>query len=194
MIAPTRARTLAALTFTLAFMAGGALLASTIRPANQPPATRPSATVKPTPSFSDEKTMENEETAGEPATFGHLTVTIDGVRSNKGKIIIAIFDDATAFDTQDYTQIVDYAEIKAVTGRTSHDFQLRKAGLLAISLYHDENSNGSFDLSGEVPDEGYGTSGMESPYETPTFQNAQFSAGGTAKTHINIEMHYLNGL
>jgi uncharacterized protein (DUF2141 family) len=76
------------------------------------------------------------------------------------------------------------------SGTASVTFKDVPKGTYAISVYHDENNNGTLDRNGfGMPTEGYGTSndakGFMGP---PKFEDAKFTISNKAKANINI--HY----
>lgn len=126
------------------------------------------------------------ETAGSAPADTSLDVTIEGVRSNAGKVLVFVFDNKAAYDAYDYTQAVGYAELDASTGPITYRFPDLTSGPYAIGLFHDENSNQNFDMQGEYPAEGYGTSRATSAYDDPSFSKASVEAGP-----VTIQVHYL---
>ena len=87
-----------------------------------------------------------------------LRVVVDGVHSAKGEIAITIYpDDPSRFLIHHGSLFVDRAP--AATGSTSACIFLPKPAVYVIAIYHDENSNGSFDRNSlGLPTEGYGFS------------------------------------
>ena len=126
------------------------------------------------------------ETAAAATANTSLDVTIEGVRSNAGKVLVFVFDNKVAYDAYDYTQAVGYAELDASTAAITYQFSDLTGGPYAIGLFHDENSNQNFDMQGDYPAEGYGTSGATSAYDDPSFSKASVEAGP-----VTIQVHYL---
>jgi uncharacterized protein (DUF2141 family) len=109
--------------------------------------------------------------AGEPAS---LDVSISGLRSLKGNVLVCLTPNAKAFpncakDAQARKAVVPAA--KAATIR----FADLAPGIYAIALVHDENGNGKMDVAIMIPREGFGFSrnamGSLGP---PKFAAAQF--------------------
>jgi len=120
-----------------------------------------------------------------------IDVEIQGLRSTKGKVHVALWASADGFLSDDkpafQTQIMD-----ARVPRVVLTFGGVRPGMYAISAFHDENSNGKLDknLLG-IPKEGYGFSndarGRMGP---PKFEAARFQAGPAPRTHVAFTMQY----
>lgn len=133
--------------------------------------------------ISNEAPSAGSDAAAVPAA---LQVTINGVRNDSGKILVFVFDTKAAYDAYDYTQAVGYAELDASTEPITHTFADLTDGPYAIGLFHDENANQDFDMQGQLPTEGYGTSGASNAYDEPSFRKASVEAGP-----VSIQVHYL---
>jgi len=106
---------------------------------------------------------------GLPAWAGDLKVTVTGVRSDAGSIMIGLYDTAAGFDVAikhateaglltDKGRLVG-AAIRAAAGAQSIVFTQLRPGRYAVIAFHDENDNGRLDESPwGVPAEGYGFS------------------------------------
>ena len=99
--------------------------------------------------------------------------------------MIFVFDDQSAFDDGDYYSAAGYAEVAADTASLTVSFPELSSGPYAVSLFHDENSDGDFNMSGIYPLEGYGTSGARSRYDEPSFRRA-----ATDARKIPVRMYY----
>ena len=97
-----------------------------------------------------------------------------------------VFDNASAYNNYDYNRSVGYAEIKAKKGTVSAAFPDLTNGSFVVSIFHDEDNNQDLNLQNGLPIEGYGTSGIEDPYHTPSFSEALVPADTTT-----INIHYL---
>lgn len=115
-----------------------------------------------------------------------LSIEITKLRNDSGKVIVFVFDDKDAFEGGSYERAAAYREIRAVAGTLETRFPELKAGPYAVSLFHDENGDGDFNMEGAYPLEGYGTSGATDPYDQPTFDRAAF---GSAR--VSVQVHYL---
>lgn len=89
-----------------------------------------------------------------------LTVHVTGARNAKGKIRAALFQDAQGFP-HDASQAIhtQAADIDPQTMSAQIVFTNLRAGVYAVSAFHDENMNQKLDKSFlGVPKEGYGAS------------------------------------
>lgn len=116
-----------------------------------------------------------------------LSVIVSGTRSTSGTVYAIVFDSENAYDTYDYRNAAGVAALPASTAALRFVFDNLTGGPYAITVFHDENDNEDFDVSGDIPDEGYGTSGNPDPLEYSSFDEAAVWAGD-----VTIRMHYLN--
>jgi len=158
-----------ALGLSTGLLAGGGWLASAV-----------------TPDEAASVSAESERPA-RPEPHGGLEVVAQGVRNSDGDIIFMVFDDAEALRLYDYEQAVGYAEIPASSGAVQAGFPDLNEGPYAVTLFHDENGDRDFNMAGDLPLEGYGTSGAKGPYDEPSFAQAAVDPG-----HVAIEVHYMN--
>lgn len=110
---------------------------------------------------------------------GTLLISIENVKKNKGKIMLAVYAEAENFLSEiTYRSIQQAVDQSGVVTLKIADLPY---GTYAISLYHDENNNGEMDANFmKIPKEPYGFSnnarGMFGP---PKFEEAQFSFSNT---------------
>lgn len=116
-----------------------------------------------------------------------LHVTFKDVRNNEGTIIVMVFADSAAYDSVDVTKVVGYKEKRAQTGQVQVSFPELKDGPYAVTAFHDENANQDLDMNGQLPLEGYATSGAADAYDMRSYEKAAVAMGN----HI-VQMHYLN--
>src|SRR5690349_8748238 len=102
-----------------------------------------------------------------PAIAAELRLTVRGIRSDDGEILIALYDSAGGFKSAianaatrglmpDSGRLIGTA-IRAKRGTQSTVFTQLPPGRYAIIVIHDENDNGRLDKNGMgVPTEGYG--------------------------------------
>ena len=140
--------------------------------------------------------------AASAAAAADLTVEIDGLRSDKGVIMLGLYDTAETFDMalKHYEQPDGFikdtgrvlgAAIRVDTGIRRTTLTGLKPGKYAIILFHDENQDGRLDKNiFGVPTEGFGFSnnvlGFLSP---PDFEDALLTVGDDAAT-TRIELQY----
>ena len=118
-----------------------------------------------------------------------LDVEIQGIRSAKGKVYVALWASSDGFPDDDHkafqTQMLEARE-----GKVTLTFAGLRPGSYAISAYHDENSNGKLDKNMlGIPKDGYGFSrDARAKMSAPKFDAAVFEArGARAKTTFSIQ-------
>ncbi len=115
-----------------------------------------------------------------------MRVAVNGIRNDNGKVYIAVFDNADAFASFDYKRAAGFKELSPSNGRLSASFPDLTGNAYAVSVFHDENGNERFDMSGRYPTEGYGTSRAKNAYDDLKYHQAAVRTGP-----ITIKMHYL---
>jgi uncharacterized protein (DUF2141 family) len=125
---------------------------------------------------------------GLPAWAGDLKVTIEGVRSSAGTLMIGLYDSPEPFNTAidkatEVGTLNDEARLggvalRAIAGTQSVVFTNLNPGSYAVIVFHDENDNGKLDKNiWGVPIEGYGFS-----------NNAQGSLGPPAFKEVAMTL------
>lgn len=115
-------------------------------------------------------------TAG-AAESSSLDVSITGMRSLKGNVLICLTANPMAFpdcskDAHSHKLVVAAAKAGSV------HFAELAPGLYAISLIHDENANGKLDTAMMIPREGFGFSMNPAiVFGPPKFASARFGIG-----------------
>lgn len=128
-----------------------------------------------------------------PALGADLKVTIDGVRSHQGSLMIGLYDSAEGFNVaikhstaagllNDKSRLVG-AAIRAAGGTQSTVFTQLPPGRYAVIVFHDENDNGRLDVGAwGVPTEGYGFSNnAQGLLAAPSFDAAAVTLDGADK-------------
>lgn len=181
MPSPSKLALVSGLVMTTGIFLGGAWLASGMTPAvSQPVEAQTASEATPTPAPAADLSTQTEN------SYSELEVTVTGARNTNGRIIVLVFDDATAYDAYDYENAVGYAELAAGTAPMTHTFSDLSADAHAVVLFHDENENYDLDLVDGYPVEGYGTSNAKSAYDELSFQQAVVEPGA-----VRVEIHYL---
>lgn len=115
-----------------------------------------------------------------------LTVKVDDIRSDKGKLMLAVYDSADGWEGK-AKAVAAEAQIVSGDSATFHFADLA-AGTYAIEVMHDENGNGKLDTNQVgMPIEGYGFSNDPKVMRKATFDEAAFTldASGTSiKLHL----------
>lgn len=125
--------------------------------------------------------------AGAPS--GSIDLNIEGARSHRGLIRICLSANARHFPDCSGDPAARTASIPAST--TSMRFEGLAPGTYAVSLIHDENSNGRMDTTLMMPREGFGFSrnpriGMG----PPRFQSASFAVAASA-VQQTVRLRYM---
>ncbi len=115
---------------------------------------------------------------GRSTSTAELTLSVSGIRSDLGRVMIAVFDHAAAFQAREGA--VATIRIRAQEGDLSLTLGNLPPGRYAVAAFHDENGDGRLDanLLG-IPTEGHGFSkdavGMMGP---PSFADAALAVEG----------------
>ena len=121
-----------------------------------------------------------------------LTVRVTGIRSNKGRIALALFQGQAGFPG-DASRAVRSQQAAIDVQTRSAQFVLQGVpyGQYAVSVFHDENLNGKLDKNFVgAPKEGYGASNNpRKRLGPPPFDEAKFSLNQPAQT-IEIQLMY----
>lgn len=115
-----------------------------------------------------------------------LTVVLDNVAEAKGQIRIAVYDEETWLDTE---QWIAAQRIPATAeGRVTATFEL-PSGVYAVAVLHDLNANGKMDYRFlRLPKEPYGFSnGVVPRLGPPAFEDAKFILGDEGAS-VGIEL------
>lgn len=120
-----------------------------------------------------------------------LTVSISNIKSDNGVIYLTLYDDAEAFAQSSMTTYVTYEVIEAQKGQMTLSISGLRGGPLAAVVFHDENSNSNFDMSGGLPTEGWGYSNNVGKEALPSFEEAAFEMKAD-KSNMTITMNYIN--
>jgi uncharacterized protein (DUF2141 family) len=104
-----------------------------------------------------------------------ITVSIDKVKSNKGKVLFALHTE----DTFMKTQPIQAAASKIEGNKVVVTFTNVPKGTYAITCVHDENNNGRMDFEDNgMPMEDYGISNNPMSFGPPEFDPAKFDVKG----------------
>lgn len=120
-----------------------------------------------------------------------IHVEIDGLRSDRGQVLCALFSSAAGFPKKP-DRAVAHARSEIVGRHAACEFQGVPPGTYAISVFHDENSNGKLDTNFlGIPREGVGASNnAKGRFGPPKFSAAAFRHSG-GQTNMKIRINYL---
>ena len=138
-----------------------------------------------------------------PAEAANLTVTIEGVRSNDGEVLLGIYDTAAGFKSAIDSSATKSAllpqawrivgaSLRAKAGSQSIIFAQLPPGRYAIIAFYDENDNGLLDANAlGVPTEGYGFSNNAQGFlSAPSFDAAAIDVGTEDKSAVISLIQY----
>lgn len=102
---------------------------------------------------------------------GNITVTITGLKTDKGNIILALVNSKESFDSEDIKPFVG-AVVQIKDGSATYTFKNVPYGEYAIKFFHDKNGSGKLEygLFG-IPNEQYGFSNN---VHAKNYKKAQF--------------------
>jgi uncharacterized protein (DUF2141 family) len=123
----------------------------------------------------------------EDAKTCDLSVEILGLESEKGQLVVALLDNAEAFDSNTEPTRDERATIK--NGRGQVTFAAVPYGTYAIKVFHDENTNEELDTNFVgYPKESFGFSNdAMGKFGPPGFEDAKFDVAAP-KLAIQINM------
>jgi uncharacterized protein (DUF2141 family) len=132
-------------------------------------------------------------TSSDSAPKTSLTVSLTGIRNDKGQVFIQLWNKPDGFPKQgdNAYKFVAIDASKAVSGTVTATFSDLAPGSYAVSTLHDENRNGKMDNNAfGMPKEGWAVSNnVVTHTHAPSFEQASFQipAGGQ---RISIALHY----
>lgn len=127
--------------------------------------------------------------AGLPARAGDLVVTVKGVHSGAGNVMVALFDKEENYLSQ---QRLAGQALAARSDSLRAVFPDLPAGRFGVAVFHDENANGTleFAISGR-PVEGVGFSNdAPSPLGMPVFEAIAVAVPATGVTETALTLRY----
>jgi uncharacterized protein (DUF2141 family) len=124
----------------------------------------------------------------QPLSANLIHVEIGGLRNNKGQIVCDLHSSADGFP-KNSDKALAHAKSAISNGHAVCEFPDVKAGTYAVSVFHDENSNGKLDTNFMgIPREGVGASNnAKGHFGPPKFDAAAFRfSGGLLELKITI--------
>jgi uncharacterized protein (DUF2141 family) len=124
---------------------------------------------------------------------GNLTVTVDGLKNQKGQVCLTVFSSSRGFPKQS-DRAVAVQCVKPTGNRSTVTFRNLKAGNYAVAVIHDINNDKIINTNGiGIPTEGFGFSRnpriLTGP---PKFGDSSVLVAG-ADTEIEVRLQYLLG-
>lgn len=122
---------------------------------------------------------------------GKIVVTITNLENNKGVCKTCLFTNASSFAGKGAA--FKCAEVKIQNKEAVATFDAVPAGVYAIAVFHDENTNNKMDKNFlGIPKEGYGASKNKLPFASgPTFKDNQIELLQGHTININIKLRNL---
>jgi uncharacterized protein (DUF2141 family) len=119
-----------------------------------------------------------------------LTIEVNGFRSDKGTVILRLWDDKETWLKKE--GVIYKVKAGVVNGRCVYEFTDVKPGKYALALVHDENDNGHLDFNfARIPREGVGTSNNAgSTFSAPKFEDALFVLNPGERKRMTINVKY----
>jgi len=116
--------------------------------------------------------------------IANITIDVNHILNNKGKVIFTIFDSKQNFDAKIPLQKL-IGDIKELTSTVT--FKNLPFGNYAIICFHDINENDLLDFDGFFPVEDYGVSNNIGKFGPPQFEAAMFHLN---ELNLNIEISF----
>ena len=120
-----------------------------------------------------------------------IRVVVTNFRNDDGQLGCTIFNAPDGFP-RDNSKALKREWTKIQGGRAECFFKGFPAGLYALTIFHDENANGKFDMNFVgYPKEGYGFSNnAKAQFSAPSFAETSFPYDGKGVKQIDIQMIY----
>src|SRR5215471_15529520 len=126
-----------------------------------------------------------------PPQGGVIHVDVVGLRNNNGQIFCALYASAEGFP-KDSQKALRRDSSSISEKKASCEFSATQPGTYAVSVFHDENSNGKLDTNFlGIPREGVGASNdARGHMGPPKFDAAHFQFSG-GRLNLKITINYL---
>ena len=127
----------------------------------------------------------------QPSQASLIHVEIAGLRNDKGQVLCALYSSPEGFP-KDSKKAFAHASSAISNGRAACDFPGIASGTYAVSVFHDENSNGKLDTNFMgIPREGVGASNNAKGHlGPPKFRDASFRFADS-RIDLEITINYL---
>lgn len=124
---------------------------------------------------------------GRGDVLSKLHVVVTGAQNNRGKIVLALFDNEDDFTKKTYRELA----IDAGDAASGAIFEHLADGDYAVVIFHDENANEKLDRNFlGVPEEGLAFSNnLQVKFSLPGFDDAKISVRGDSA--VSIQLNYL---
>lgn len=121
-----------------------------------------------------------------------VEVTITGLKTAKGQIVIGVFKDDPTFQKEDAFLSRKFEKKDIKNGEMKIEFKM-EPGLYGLTLLDDENKSGLMEYSFiGIPKEGFGFSDYyHSGIKKPKFDAFKFTLEKDQKKKINVKVRYM---
>jgi uncharacterized protein (DUF2141 family) len=118
-------------------------------------------------------------------------VDVSGLHNDTGQVVCALFASPNGFP-HDFDKALMRTTVAISNQHASCEFHDVKPATYAITVVHDENSNGKLDRNViGIPKEGVGISGSQKPhFGIPRYERAEFNFPG-GRLELPIKIAYL---
>ncbi|HNY15199.1 MAG TPA: DUF2141 domain-containing protein [Bacteroidales bacterium] len=121
-----------------------------------------------------------------------IEVTVQGIRSSKGEIVIGVFKDEATYMREEAFLSRKFAKDSLVNGVMKIRFTV-EPGIYGLTLLDDENSSGlmEYNFLG-IPKEGFGFSDYyHSGFTKPKFDAFRFTTEKGQKKNLTVKIRYM---
>jgi len=119
------------------------------------------------------------------AKASELNIKFTDIERTTGKILVAIYDNETAYNQK--SKPIKWARLNADAETVSLNFDDLHNGTYALMLIHDLNENGKMDFNEKgMPQDGYGFSNNVGMYGLPSFEAAAFELKDYASINVIV--------
>jgi len=121
-----------------------------------------------------------------------IIAQISNIRNDKGVCQVCLYNNATSFNGNGGTP-VQCVQSAVKNGISEAQFEHVPAGVYAIMVFHDANSNKKLDQNFlGIPKEGYGASRNKLPFASaPSYDGNKFSVPDKTTTTLRIRLRNL---
>ncbi|MBI5207111.1 MAG: DUF2141 domain-containing protein [Candidatus Firestonebacteria bacterium] len=121
---------------------------------------------------------------------GKITVHMINFRNNKGDVYVSLYNSGDGFP-EEAKKAYKSIKAKIINNKAEVVFSDILFGNYAVSILHDENSNGDMDSNWlGIPKEGYGASNNpQNKFGPPKFDEAKFKLD-SEQLNISIKLQY----
>jgi uncharacterized protein (DUF2141 family) len=119
-----------------------------------------------------------------------LHITITDLRNSDGVVLLYLYNQEGSIPDREHVNYYKKTVLPISNATATFSFKNIPSGHYAVTMIHDENSNGTIDVGFLLPKEGVGTSNFDSLsfFNRPNFEKAQFTV--EKETYIEVKALY----